>query len=156
MNDKRKANLTIWIKKLHNICMELNASLISFYKLDEYNVLSTYDNFVLPAAAVLHKIIPRQGVFKYKDNVANYHVHGGGITFLVENVKVSFGYFPQLSSNIKPILGLSRIFDFISSSAPNDDLYDQQFIENNLLILFQDNILTRLYEDYLEFYLNTD
>lgn len=144
-----------WIKKLHHSCIKLNNNLIKHYELDKNEILSNYEYFELPIVAVKHKIIPRQGEFKYgNEQIVNYHIHGTGITFFIEEVKIFFEYYPKISPERKPILGLTKIFDFICSSNPNDDLCNLQEIQNNLVLLFQDKTLTRIDENYFEFYLN--
>jgi len=157
MPDLNKNDIINWVKKLNHFCINLNNYLIKFYELDRNELLSDYDFFELPLVAAKHKIIPRQAEIIYdfdnKKNL-NYHIHGTGITFFLEEVKIFFEYYPKTSPERKPILGLIKVFDFIFSSNPDENLCTLQEIQDYLILLFQDKTLIRIDENYFEFYLN--
>lgn len=157
MKNSSKSNLVIWIKRIHSLCLELNSTLIDFYKLNTEPVLKEYDILELPTMAVKHKIILRHDIIESNNEKISYHVHGTGITFLLVNdVVVHFEYYPKTVPKRMPILGVSTICRFIESVDPNNLFVNNDIIVEGLNELFHDNILIRLENESYQFYLNED
>jgi hypothetical protein len=147
-----KNDLLLWIQKFHATCLALNEELIQSFKLDEELLLVGRDRFGFPALAVRQKLLPRQGSLQQQP--VTYHLHGTGITFVVEEqVRVSFEYYPRVSFVATPLWGCYGVAEFIRSTEPLHPLGDETLIQPYVVELLQEGRVGRVDDCSFQFYL---
>lgn len=94
-------------------CIELNSAFVSNYNLSKASELQDTDYLLLPLRATKLKVINHMGNFYFKNKDIEYHVHGTGITFTLDEIKYSFEYLPQTNNRNTPIFSISSIYDYM-------------------------------------------
>jgi hypothetical protein len=152
MQDALKNDLLRWVHQFHDTCLALNEELIRSFKLDDEPLLVGRDRFGLPSSAVRQKVIPRWGSLPQQP--VTYHLHGIGITFVIEErISVSFEYYPRVSVAATPLWGCSTVAQFIRSTEPLHPLGDATLLRDSALALVQEGVLGRVDDHFFQFYL---
>jgi hypothetical protein len=152
MQDALKNDLLRWIHQFHDTCLALNEELIRSFKLNDQPLLVGRDRFSLPSSAVRQKVIPRWGSLQQQP--VTYHLHGTGITFVIEErISVSFEYYPRVSAVDTPLWGCYKVAQFIRSTDPLHLLGDATFLRDSALALVQEGLLGRVDDHFFQFYL---
>lgn len=119
-------------------CIELNSVLISKFSLNTNSDLQDINYLLLPFRASRLKIINYKGSFISENQSVEYHIHGTGITFYLNEIKYSFNFEP-INGNIQPIFSISSLYDYITLIYKKMDHNDfteiiAQLIDKKLLI----------------------
>jgi len=135
-------------------CVKLNFALISYYKLNEISDLQDINHFALPLRANRLKMISHLGNFILENQDVQYHIHGTGITFTINEIEYSFNFEP-IKENILPVFSISSLYDYITivykKVSHNDfTVIINQLVEKRLLINIHENVLS-YYIPHLEF-----
>lgn len=131
-------------------CIELNFGLISNLKLNENSDLKDINYFLLPLRASKLKIINHIGSFILQNKNVEYHIHGTGITFYLNEIKYSFNLEPTNPKNIQPIFSISELYDYIILFF--EEMNHNKFIE--IITQFvNEGLLVKVHEDVLSYYI---
>lgn len=135
-------------------CIKLNFALISNFKLNEILDLQDINHFILPIRASKLKIIGHVGNFILENENVEYHIHGTGITFTVNEIKYSFNFEP-IKESILPVFSISSLYDYITLVYKKMNHNDfaaiiNQLVGKRLLINIHENVLS-YYIPQLEF-----
>lgn len=133
-------------------CIKLNFALISNFRLNKISDLQDTSNnyFLLPLRAGKLKIISHLGNFALENKDIEYHIHGTGITFTLDEIKYSFEYFPQVNNNNIPIFSISSIYDYIETIYEN---IEQDVFMKIMNKLVDDKRIIKIYEHGFSFYI---
>ena len=135
-------------------CIKLNFALISNFNLNVILDLQDINHFALPLRASNLKIISHVGNFILENEDVEYHIHGTGITFTINEIKYSFNIEP-VKEKILPVFSISSLYDYITlvykKMSHNDfTAVINQLVEERLLINIHQNVLS-YYLPQLEF-----
>lgn len=127
-------------------CIKLNFALISNFKLNEILELQDVNHFVLPLRAGKLKIISHVGNFILENEDVEYHIHGTGITFTINEIKYSFNFEP-IKESILPVFSISSLYDYITLVYKKMNHNDftaiiNQLVEKRLLVNIHENVLS--------------
>lgn len=130
-------------------CIELNFALISKFGLNTNSDLQNIDYLLLPFRASRLKIINYKGSFILGNQNLEYHIHGTGITFNLNEVRYSFNFEP-INGHITPVFSISSLYDYIILVYKKIDHKD---FTNAITQLTDEGLLINIHEKAMSYYI---